>query len=558
MERLCFALDSGSGQWETEADMYLAGVVLRSTDLAAVDARHKNYVFDRAIALIAPENHPKTMGIAFTLLGSHPEFLAENPTTLQEALSRILRACDSGDDKLVRNAATALSRLTLHAPAALQMAEMAVPVFQHWSARGGIAGPAVVGEDLSAEQHLLRTLLNIVYQGTLRSNQPGSKAAQLCTHLTPIVAAAAGWLAEAGVEAATDVARASERAASAIANLTVVAWRVSSLTDGYFDELHQRNFQGHPLGALIVEQWSTVLGALQRLDLHNENLAVSAGLLFESLTKNPAQFDWFRSASHDGNVGVHLRQTLALLRHMLEHQPLCPLLLRCAGSFLASETGQGGEIAAFAVVAGLARLQETSGGVDAHPEAAILVFSVITKLVDAAPAQFARIDLHTLCRVLEQAFATQHKEAGTSLLDMIVSLFTLEGASVPGRALRQHLHDSLSPIVVTGILRGAHSAMPSWMIVPLARALHAVWVCLDTPRMAILVAEAVETVETSSGGGFRGSAEAFVRDLLEEKNKKDTTKFKRLLKATGGKKKGASGTPTAGKAARIGHKYSLA
>lgn len=76
--------------------------------------------------------------------------------------------------------------------------------------------------------------------------------------------------------------------------------------------------------------------------------------------------------------------------------------------------------------------------------------------------------------------------------------------------------------------------------------------------MAILVAKAVETVETSSGGGFRGSAEAFVRDLLEEKNKKDTTKFKRLLKATGGKKKGASGTPTAGKAARIGHKYSLA
>ena len=161
MERLCFALDNGSGQWETEADMYLAGVVLRSTDLAAVDARHKNYVFDRAIALIAPENHPKTMGNAFTLLGSHPEFLAAHPTTLQEALSRILRACDSGDDKLVRNAATALSRLTLHAPAALQMAEMAVPVFQYWSARGGIAGPAVVGEDLSAEQHLLRALLNI-------------------------------------------------------------------------------------------------------------------------------------------------------------------------------------------------------------------------------------------------------------------------------------------------------------------------------------------------------------------------------------------------------------
>ncbi|PRW55895.1 Nuclear transport regulator (ISS) [Chlorella sorokiniana] len=100
----------------------------------------------------------------------------------------------------------------------------------------------------------------------------------------------------------------------------------------------------------------------------------------------------------------------------------------------------------------------------------------------------------------------------------------------------------LGRAVVLGLLRAAAGAMPPYMVIAIADALHRVWRAVGNDRFAAWLRGAVleSAAEDAPWRKWKREAqEAAVADLLSPQCAQDARRFKRLLKVmTGGKKKG--------------------
>ncbi|KXZ45023.1 hypothetical protein GPECTOR_59g631 [Gonium pectorale] len=155
-------------------DTYLAQLVAGlapagSADAApgpAFDAHVSSILATAAAAVVAPAGSLKLSGTALTLLGGMAPWLAGRPGELARPLDAIRAALGSADEKLARNAATALNRLAVHSGCAGHL----LGRYAGWvGGLGGLLpGPEVVlrhrpapGVDLTSRELLVASLMRL-------------------------------------------------------------------------------------------------------------------------------------------------------------------------------------------------------------------------------------------------------------------------------------------------------------------------------------------------------------------------------------------------------------
>ncbi|PSC72785.1 hypothetical protein C2E20_3887 [Micractinium conductrix] len=533
----------------------------------------------------------KLAGTALTLLGGMAEQLPvveqEQQQAAQQAAPQqqaplgqllslvLLLVRNRGDDKLSRNAATCCQRLTACRPLAALLAARhagwADALCACFAEAGGMQERARDGANLSSAQFLLASVCQLAAAAAemgaaaAAPNGPGSSSSdggrQLLLHLLSHPAAAAEAALAAAAAAPVGSAQRAHHLEAAALQIETVAVAVESVAGSGSSSMR--------------EQLPHLVGSLGPMVQHAAAAAAQP----------PGQHDR-EEQQQQQQQGQHVMlQALCRLAAAVAGTPAAALGLQLVAPFTAAPQHP-------CVLQALAMLTSGSRGSDAAGDLQLQLAAALRQATQAAAAtrsgdadwQMPILQLGEACvqhqpavaadaatldallHTAERSMLSWHRDVCEAALRFAESLLCVgcqqrrggsksAGAAAPppaassaAAAAEQHLQSRLDEgrlgaSLLLRLLLAASGAMPPYMVVPIADALHRCWRTVGDARFGAWLRSAALGSAAPDEAPWRRwkpeAAAAAVVDLLSSQNVGDPRRFKRLLKVfCGGKKKG--------------------
>ena len=521
------AWQAGGGWQEFECALYALNLVWskqRSVPPSAACAAETLQATALVAAALQP-GVPKLAGTALTLLGGMAEQLPllegaqphrqQQPHEQQQQppLLRLLSLLvqmlqQTGDDKLSRNAATCCSRLAAHRP----LAALLVTRHPGWSdalcgcfavAAGGQQQQLQPGEDQPTSQFLLSAICHLAAAGAeagaaaeASPAAAGQRGSQLLQQLLSQPAAAAEAALAAAATASTTEHR--QQLLSQVAlHIETIAVALEAAAGGSAGGSGSK--EGPPTNCL-AEQLPALLSSLAGVLQHAVTVAASAAAaqlpgkpqLLQALCRVAAA----TAATPAASAGLQLLQPFAAA-------PQDPCVLRSFTSMAGSTYLQASVPQLQQAVSSCIQAIAAQHADDPDWQPALLCLGeACLRHLPAVAADAASLD--ALLTVAQHSMGSYNRtvcEQAVSFAEAVCcggssGQLIAGGAAqnmAAGTAARQQLQQrldagGLGTALVLGLLLAAAGAMPPYMVIAIADALHRVWRTVGTDRCGGLLA----------------------------------------------------------------------
>ena len=528
---------SSSGGWQQyECCLYAFNLVWarqRSQQREEEAAAEVRLAAEAVAAALQPAA-PKLAGTALTLLGGMAEQLpllladqqpqeqqqsgeqqrlGEQQQQLPRLLALLLQLVQQpGDARLSRNAATCCWRLAgsrqLAAALAARHSSWGDALCHCFVAAGGMQQRARVGEDLTTAQFLLVSICQLATAAAAASAE-GSATAEAGSELLqqllsqPAAAADAALTAAAAAGGEQQHQQHLEQAALQVETIAVALEAVAASAAGSSSSSSGRDSQAGGL----VQQLPRLLGSLGSVLHRAAASAAAAGaapcapqqaLLLQAVCRVAAAV----AATPAADVALDLLQPLVAAP---QHPRVLQTLAELAAHSPASESSSGGANSGSqqrlqAAVSGSIQAAAAQHSSDCGWQPALLALGeACLQRLPAVAADAATLD--ALLSTAQHSMRSYHRSVCEQVVQFSEALCSIgcqrrragaAPAPAAGPAAAQHLQQlqrrldggGLGSALLLGLLLAAAGAMPPYMVVAIADALHRTWQVVGTDRCA--------------------------------------------------------------------------
>lgn len=521
------AWQAGGGWQEFECALYALNLVWskqRSVSPGAACAAEALQVAALVAAALQP-GVPKLAGTALTLLGGMAEQLPllegaqthrqQQPHEQQQQppLLRLLSLLvqllqQTGDEKLSRNAATCCSRLAAHGP----LAALLVTRHPGWSdalcscfavAAGGQQQQLQPGQDQPASQFLLSAICHLAAAGaeaSIAAEASPAAAGQCGSQLLQQLLSQPAAAAEAALAAAATASTAEHRQqllSQAALHIETIAVALEAAAGGSTGISGSKE---GPTTNCLAEQLPSLLSSLAGVLQHAATVAATAAAaqlpgepqLLQALCRVAAA----AAATPAASAGLQLLQPFAAA-------PQDPCVLRSLTSMAGSIYLQASVCQVHQAVSSCIQASAAQHADDPDWQPALLhLGEACLRHLPAVAADAAPLDaLLTVAHHSMRSYNRTVCEQAVSFAEAVCcggsSGQSIAGGAAEhvaaGTAARQQLQQrldagGLGTALVLGLLLAAAGAMPPYMVIAIADALHRVWRTVGTDRCDGLLA----------------------------------------------------------------------